>query len=77
MTLNHLLMIGSHFQHFVPSFMRKVVCLFSSLTDSGFLCVQTCRGRGEVPRLAAASAADVSGQTDHQQRNGAGEDEES
>lgn len=38
--------------------------------------VQACRGGGEVPGASAAPPADVSGQTNHQQRDGAGEDEE-
>lgn len=38
---------------------------------------QARRGGGEVPRSASASSADVSGQTNHQQRDGAREDEES
>lgn len=42
-----------------------------------FWCLQTHRGGGVVSRPAAAPPADLSGQTNHQQRDGAGEDEES
>lgn len=37
---------------------------------------QARRGGGEVSRPASAPPADVPGQTNHQQRDGAGEDEE-
>jgi len=41
------------------------------------VCVQAYRGGGEVPGSAAAPPADLPGQTDREQRDGAGEDEES
>lgn len=65
---------------------RRYECVFNLCVSLG-VCVQLFtepvyvsqarRGGGEVPRSASASSADVSGQTNHQQRDGAREDEES
>lgn len=46
------------------------------LQHISFLYFQACWGGGEVYRPASAPSADVSGQTNHQQRDGAGKDEE-
>lgn len=52
-------------------------CVHSTVAVCVCLCVQACWGGGEVSWAAPPSPADVSGQTNHQQRDGAGEDEES